>query len=139
MEEVLNILMKKKWDEVCVDSMMKAINYKFTQNEDLRSELLKYKNKTFVEASPYDKKWGVGLSEDDPLILNKENWKGKNLLGECLTKLCSTISDSTTYVNLDLKRELRFYAKMIDIINNKPNMSLPNAIDKINYDLENYK
>lgn len=130
---------EKKWDQVCVDSMMRAITYKFTQNEDLRSELLKYKNKTFVEASPYDKKWGVGLSEDDPLILDKENWKGQNLLGECLTNLCLTLSNKTTYVDLDLNRTIKFYAKMVDIINNHPNMSLERAVDKINHDLDNYK
>lgn len=130
---------EKAWDEVCVDSMMRAINYKFTQNEDLKIELLKYNGKTFVEASPYDKKWGVGLGEDDPLILDKENWKGKNLLGECLTNLCLTLSNKTSYVDLDLNRTIKFYAKMVDIINNKPNMSLPNAIDKINHELDNYK
>ncbi len=130
---------KKAWDEVCVTSMMKAIEYKFMQNELLKNELLKYKNKTFVEASPYDKKWGVGLSEDDPLILNKENWKGKNLLGECLTNLASMLTNKISYVNLNLNKQIKFYAKLVDVINNKPNMSLPNAIDKINSELENYK
>lgn len=130
---------EKAWDEVCVDSMMRAITYKFTQNEDLKIELLKYNGKTFVEASPYDKRWGVGLGEDDPLILNKENWKGKNLLGECLTNLCLTLSNKTTYVDLDLNRTIKFYAKMVDIINNHPNMSLERAVDKINHELDNYK
>lgn len=81
-----------EWDKVCVESMMKAITYKFSQNEDLKKELLKYSGKTFVEASPYDKKWGIGLAENNPLILDKSNWKGKNLLGECLTNLCSILN-----------------------------------------------
>lgn len=130
---------EKAWDEVCVDSMMRAITYKFTQNEDLKIELLKYNDKTFVEASPYDKKWGVGLSEDDPLILDSSNWKGKNLLGKCLTNLASMFTNKISYVNLNLNKQIKFYAKLVDIINNKPNMPLPNAIDKINYELENYK
>ena len=130
---------EKAWNEVCVDSMMRAINYKFTQNEDLKIELLKYNGKIFVEASPYDKKWGVGLAEDDPLILDKENWKGQNLLGECLTNLCLTLSNKTTYVDLDLNKQIKFYAKMVDIINNHPNMSIERAVGKINHELDNYK
>jgi hypothetical protein len=38
----------------------------------------------FVEASPVDKIWGVGLAEDDPLIYDKANWLGQNLLGKAL-------------------------------------------------------
>lgn len=94
---------EKSWDKVCVESMMRAITQKFAQNEDLKSELLKYKDKVFVEASPYDKKWGVGLSEDNPLILDKANWKGKNLLGECLTNLCSYFLNKNDCLNIGLK------------------------------------
>ena len=44
---------------------------KFSQNLDLLQALLATGNTELVEASPYDKIWGVGLSEDDPLIANK--------------------------------------------------------------------
>jgi ribA/ribD-fused uncharacterized protein len=60
---------------------------KFTQNEDLLNELLSTYPKTLVEASPYDKIWGVGLEQDDPLILDEVNWKGQNLLGKVITQL----------------------------------------------------
>lgn len=43
----------------------------------------------FVEANPYDTLWGVGLSENDPDILDPNNWKGKNLLGWCFTSAAS--------------------------------------------------
>jgi len=38
----------------------------------------------FVEASPYDKIWGVGLSPDDDRVLDINKWNGQNLLGKCI-------------------------------------------------------
>ncbi len=49
--------------------------------------LLATEGTLLVEASPYDKVWGVGLGEDDPRIKDPKNWKGTNWLGEVLTKL----------------------------------------------------
>ena len=67
--------------------MKTAVKEKFIQNEYLLQEILSTDNLEFVEASPYDTVWGVGLTEDDPLILNKKNWKGQNLLGIILTEV----------------------------------------------------
>lgn len=58
------------------------------------SKLLKklLENSNFVEASPYDKVWGVGLAEENPLILDEKNWRGENLLGKVLDKVKETLS-----------------------------------------------
>jgi len=64
-----------------------ANKYKFTQNKILKQALLNTKGTTLVEASPYDKVWGIGLGEKDPQALNRSNWRGQNLLGEILTEL----------------------------------------------------
>ena len=41
-------------------------NYaKFIQNEDLRQFLIGTKDRVLVEASPYDKIWGIGMSADE--------------------------------------------------------------------------
>lgn len=60
---------------------------KFSQNQDLLDLLLSTAGKTLVEASPIDRIWGIGLSEDEPddILNNPENWKGQNLLGYTLT------------------------------------------------------
>ena len=75
------------WEKVREQIVYNVLKEKFTQNKVLKQELLKYENYQFVEASPYDKIWGIGLSEDNDLILDESKWKGQNLLGNCLTKL----------------------------------------------------
>ncbi|NVB77229.1 MAG: NADAR family protein [Kofleriaceae bacterium] len=60
---------------------------KFTQNDELLALLLETKGTTLVEASPYDKIWGIGLAEKDPRAQDPKQWKGQNLLGIVLTEL----------------------------------------------------
>lgn len=75
-----------KWSEVRYEKMYEAVYNKFSQNEHLLQELLsdKYKDKHFVEGSPYDRIWGVGIRWTDKAIADKNNWKGENLLGAVL-------------------------------------------------------
>jgi len=75
------------WDQHKFDIVYQGNFFKFTQDHLLLDNLFKTKGKTLVEASPYDSIWGVGLAEDNPKIMNKENWRGENLLGYILTKL----------------------------------------------------
>jgi len=73
------------WDSVRYDIVKKGLYHKFTQSVFLKSELLKYKEYRFVEASPYDTIWGIGFIEKDAMS-NISKW-GKNLLGKILTEL----------------------------------------------------
>lgn len=41
------------------------------------------RRRTFVEGSPKDCIWGVGLKWDDPRCDDEENWRGENRLGKC--------------------------------------------------------
>jgi ribA/ribD-fused uncharacterized protein len=58
--------------------------YKFTQNKDLKTKLLATKGKQLVEASPFDKIWGIGMSSNNPNATFPSKWKGTNWLGICL-------------------------------------------------------
>ena len=46
-----------------------------------------------VEASPFDKIWGIGMDENHPEAETPEKWKGTNWLGEVLTSLREDIKD----------------------------------------------
>ena len=46
-----------------------------------------------VEASPYDKIWGIGLKKEDAIKISEDKWPGENLLGKVLTDLCNTYTN----------------------------------------------
>lgn len=55
---------------------------KFQQHEDFKEWLLNHPdNVLFVEASPFDRIWGVELPFDAPEIKDISKWRGENLLG----------------------------------------------------------
>jgi ribA/ribD-fused uncharacterized protein len=68
------------WDTEREGVMATALEAKFTQNESLKSLLLKTGTRTLEEASPSDSYWGVGRG------------KGKNRLGVLLMNLRSKLS-----------------------------------------------
>jgi hypothetical protein len=75
------------WNEVRYDLVKKGLIEKFKQNEALSKYLNQYKNYELVEASPYDRIWGIGYSESDAMD-NIDNW-GTNLLGKILTEIAN--------------------------------------------------
>lgn len=74
----------EKWSEVSRDIMTKVNKAKWNSSEEMKTTLKSTFPKTLVEASPYDKIWGVGLSANDDRILDEKNWRGKNWLGMSL-------------------------------------------------------
>ena len=75
------------------EAIVRAGNHaKFTQNPALLELLLATKGTTLVEASPYDKIWGIGLAASDPRAQDPKQWKGQNLLGKILTELRDSIT-----------------------------------------------
>ena len=75
------------WNAVAKDIVYQGNQYKFTQNSVLLDVLMSTGDKTLVEASPYDKIWGIGLNEEEAKVTPPEQWLGTNWLGEVLTKL----------------------------------------------------
>lgn len=73
--------------------MIAVNNAKFRENERLKQVLLLTGDKTLVEASPYDKIWGIGLHWNDDDVLDETKWKGMNLLGKALMEVRKTIKE----------------------------------------------
>ena len=74
------------WSEVRELMMKDAVTKKFEQNPELQKFLLDpdFGDKHFVEGSPVDAIWGVGIDWRDPRIGDENNWIGTNLLGKIL-------------------------------------------------------
>jgi ribA/ribD-fused uncharacterized protein len=74
------------WSNRCIDIVTKACYYKFSQNPNLKQLLLMTNDRILVEASPYDRIWGIGYTTWDAFKVEKNKW-GQNLLGKCLMKV----------------------------------------------------
>ena len=82
-----------RWSHVRFGYMRWCVYEKFRQNPKLKELLLKYgKAHKFVEGSPYDKIWGIGIHYQDINAEFPENWKGQNLLGKCLDMVYDELS-----------------------------------------------
>lgn len=57
---------------------------KFGQNDDLAKMLLQTGDAVLAECAVKDKIWGIGLSMKDDDRLDRQKWKGQNLLGYAL-------------------------------------------------------
>lgn len=77
----------KVWKREREAIVLAGSRLKYTQNPELKELLLATVGTELVEASPYDRIWGIGLSAKDPRAQDPATWKGQNLLGKILTKL----------------------------------------------------
>ena len=72
---------EKVWFEKSFDIVMRGNIAKFSQHEDLKRFLFSTGNKVIVEASLYDKIWGIGMLGDDKRASKPLEWNGLNKLG----------------------------------------------------------
>ena len=69
------------WGSRRYGAVMRACEAKFSQNAELRDFLKATEGKVLVEASPWDRVWGIGLRDTSPEASDPRQWKGANLLG----------------------------------------------------------
>ena len=75
------------WAEECLPVVMAGNFAKFTQNPDLLQQLLATGDRELVEASPFDRRWGIGLDAQTAVAREPTTWPGHNMLGEALMKV----------------------------------------------------
>jgi len=76
---------EKTWVEYREEIVYLGNWHKFGQDEGLKKKLLETGNLILVEASPYDRIWGIGFKEDKAMN-EKKRW-GLNLLGKALMRV----------------------------------------------------
>ena len=75
------------WMAIAYDAVVIGNYAKFTQDASLYTLLESTRGKLLVEASPLDKRWGIGMAENDEGVDDPANWKGENLLGKAITEV----------------------------------------------------
>lgn len=72
------------WSGQCEEIVSNINFHKFSQSKAWKELLILTHGYELVEASPSDKIWGVGLSEDNKDVADHSKWQGTNLLGKCI-------------------------------------------------------
>jgi len=90
----------KVWDVMSSLIVYDMNLLKFSQNKKHQEALLKTGDTILVEASPYDKIWGVSMSEDDSRINDMSQWKGQNRLGFILTRVREVLKDEMAHQDI---------------------------------------
>ena len=75
------------WEKNKFNFVVEGNTAKFTQHEDIKLFLKQTQNKILVEASPYDKIWGIGMNEETARKSQPKFWNGENLLGFALMEV----------------------------------------------------
>lgn len=83
------------WDREKVGIVRLGNILKFSQSGELEEILLATGTTVLVEASPYDRVWGIGMNEKSRHASDPSRWKGENLLGYVLMDVRTILTGET--------------------------------------------
>lgn len=72
------------WNAKRYEIVAEGSYHKFSQHAAMRDLLLHTGKRVIVEASPRDRIWGIGMSQNNEAAHNPFKWRGSNLLGFAL-------------------------------------------------------
>ncbi len=84
-----------RWQEARYGIVVRGNRARFSQNPALAAFLRGTRSCVLVEASPYDRIWGIGVSRDDPRAADPSSWPGRNLLGFALMEVRERLVPAT--------------------------------------------
>ena len=84
----------KVWDTKKYEIVVEGNKAKFSQNDELKKFLLSTGDAILVEASPYDRIWGIGLYPAQAAKGTVDQWRGLNLLGCALMEVRDWLRES---------------------------------------------
>lgn len=100
------------WNQKKFGIVLRGNILKFSQNRELRQYLSNTRDKILVEASPYDRIWGVGMQKGNADLLDPSKWKGQNLLGFALMEVRDLLREyDVFYTMLQLNRNNGIHLK----------------------------
>lgn len=84
------------WNEWKYKIVVNGNYLQFIQSDKLKQILLNTNNLELVEASPYDKIWGIGMTEKQARQVGKNVWSrnGLNLLGKALMEVRDALREN---------------------------------------------
>lgn len=72
------------WNGIRQIVVYEGLMAKFSQNQELKEQLMDTGGAILAECAVRDRIWGIGLSMTDPDRFDRSKWKGQNLLGYAL-------------------------------------------------------
>ena len=81
------------WEKASYHVVVAGSIARAEQDPDLKEIYLTVGDRHFVEGSPSDTIWGVGLKFSNALIDDSSNWKGENRLGKCHDEAAKCLRD----------------------------------------------
>ena len=72
------------WNGIRQIIVYEGLKAKFSQNADLKRQLVDTGDAVLAECAVRDQIWGIGLSMGNPNRFERSKWKGTNLLGYAL-------------------------------------------------------
>jgi ribA/ribD-fused uncharacterized protein len=79
------------WDIVSIPVVVSCLIARAEADDVLRILYMRAGSRAFVEGSPTDTIWGVGIHWGDAKIDNESNWRGANKLGICHGIACKEV------------------------------------------------
>lgn len=79
------------WESERFQVVVQGNAQKFSQHAALRAYLMGTRGRLLVEASPYDRVWGIGMSRNDVRAQSPGKWLGSNLLGFALSHVRDSV------------------------------------------------